>query len=157
MKKEYLTINEACIITGKSNITIRRFIKTLKEPDVKKQKTKTGFIYLISKDFLTTHLTTQTTTHGSMQATTQKGNIYTIQEENTTTQASTQATDQVINQLSNLTEFLKEQLREKDRQIAEINNRLKESNVINIGLQTRLAITDKRPNIFTRLFFKPKE
>lgn len=48
-------------------------------------------------------------------------------------------------------------MREKDKQIAEINNRLKEANVINVGLQSKLAITDKKPNIFSRLFFKPKE
>ena len=80
MAKEFLTIKEACNISGKSNITIRRLIKSLKKPDVKKQKTKTGFIYLISKDFMTTRLTTQTTT--------QEGSNYTIQEENTTTLAT---------------------------------------------------------------------
>lgn len=48
MAKEFLTIKEACDITGKSNITIRRLIKRLKKPDVKKRKTTTGFIYLIS-------------------------------------------------------------------------------------------------------------
>ena len=142
---EYLTINEACNISGKSNITIRRLIKTLKKPDVKKKKTNTGFIYLISKDFLITHLTTQTTTQ-------QKIN-YTKQGENTATQMNTQ----IITQLSNLTEFLKEQLREKDKQISEINSRLKEANIINVGLQTRLSLPDKKPNIFTRLFFKQKE
>lgn len=142
---EYLTINEACNISGKSNITIRRLIKSLKKPDVKKKKTNTGFIYLISKDFLITHLTTQSTT--------QKKINYTNQDENATTQATTQ----MITQLTNLTEFLKEQLREKDKQISEINSRLKEANIINVGLQTKLAITDKKPNIFTRLFFKQKE
>lgn len=144
MAKEFLTIKEACDITGKSNITIRRLIKSLKKPDVKKQRTKTGFIYLINKDFLTAHLT--------IQAPDQKINNYTNQDEN----ASTQASIQMITQLTNLTEFLKEQLREKDKQIAEINSRLKESNIINMGLQTRLQITDKKPNIFARLFLKNK-
>lgn len=153
MAKEYLTIKEACNISGKSNITIRRLIKSLKKPDVKKQKIKTGFIYLISKDFLTTHTSTQ----ASNQTTTQKVINDTIQDENTSTQASTQEADQVVTQLISLTEFLKEQLREKDKQIAEINNRLKESNIINVGLQTRLSITDKKPNIFARLFNKAKE
>jgi hypothetical protein len=142
---EYLTINEAAKITGKSSITIRRLIKTLKKPDVKKKKIATGFIYLISKDFLINHLTTQAPTQNKIN--------YTIPDENTVTQTTTQ----VITQLTNLTEFLKEQIKEKDKQIAEINNRLKESNVINIGLQTRLSLPDKKPNIFTRLFFKQKE
>ena len=144
---EYLTIKEACNISGKSNITIRRLIKTLKKPDVKKKKTTTGFIYLISKDFLTTHFT-----HLAIQMTNREENNIINQDENVSMQAT-----QLITQLTNLTEFLKEQIKEKDKQIAEINNRLKESNVINIGLQTRLQITDKKPNIFTRLFFKQKE
>jgi len=144
---EYLTIKEACNITGKSNITIRRLIKTLKKPDIKKQKTPTGFIYLISKDFLHTHFT-----HLAIQMNNQEIKNGTIQDKNVSKQDN-----QVITQLISLTEFLKKQLEEKDRQIAEINNRLKESNVINMGLQTRLQITDKKPNIFTRLFFKQKE
>jgi len=143
---EYLTINEACSITGKSNITIRRLIKNLKKPDVKKQKTATGFIYLINKDFLTTQLTNQE----PIQATTQKDKKNIIQAENTTIQATTQ----LINHLTNQNEFLKDQIKEKDKQIAEINSRLKEANIINVGLQTKLSLPDKKPNIFTRLFFK---
>ena len=145
---EYLTINEACSITGKSNITIRRLIKNLKKPDVKKQKTATGFIYLINKDFLTTQLTNQEPN----QATTQKDKKNIIQAENTTNQATTQ----LINHLTNQNEFLKDQIKEKDKQIAEINSRLKEANIINVGLQTKLSLPDKKPNIFTRLFFKQK-
>ena len=143
---EYLTINEACSITGKSNITIRRLIKNLKKPDVKKQKTATGFIYLINKDFLTTQLTNQE----PIQATTQKDKKNIIQAENTPNQATTQ----LINHLTNQNEFLKDQIKEKDKQIAEINSRLKEANIINVGLQTKLSLPDKKPNIFTRLFFK---
>jgi len=146
---EYLTINEACNISGKSNITIRRLIKNLKKPDVKKQKTATGFIYLISKDYLTTQLTTQEPIH----VTTQKIKIDTIQAQNQTTQATTQ----LINHLTTQNEFLKEQIRQKDKQIDEINSRLKEANVINIGLQSKLALPDKKPNIFTRIFFKQKD
>lgn len=142
---EYLTINEACKITGKSNITIRRLVKKLQKPDIKKKKTNTGFIYLVSKDFLTTHLTTQKPIH----STAQEDKIYTDQEHNATTQ--------LINHLTTQNEFLKEQIKEKDKQIAEINSRLKESNVINMALQNKLAIEDKKPNIFTRLFFKQKE
>jgi hypothetical protein len=117
----------------------------LKKPDVKKKKIATGFIYLISKDFLITHLTTQAPIQNKIN--------YTIPDENTVTQTTTQ----VITQLTNLTEFLKEQLREKDKQISEINSRLKEANIINVGLQSKLAITDKKPNIFARLFLKQKE
>jgi hypothetical protein len=146
---EYLTIKEACEISGKSNITIRRLIKKLKPPDIKKQKTATGFIYLISKDFLTTQLTTQEPIH----LTTQKDTNITNQAQNPTTQATTQ----LINQLTNLTEFLKEQIRQKDKQIDDINSRLKEANIINVGLQSKLALPDKKPNIFARLFFKQKD
>ena len=32
-----------------------------------------------------------------------------------------------------------------------------EANIINIGLQNSLSIADKKPNIFTRLFFKNKQ
>lgn len=145
MVKEYLTIKEACDITGKSNITIRRLIKKLQKPDVKKKKVSTGFIYLISKDFLTTQLITQEPIH----LTTQKDKNDVIQAENQTTQLITQLTTQ--------NDFLREQIKEKDKQIGEINNRLKESNVINMALQTRLSLPDKKPNIFTRLFFKQKD
>lgn len=146
---EYITIKEACDISGKSNITIRRLIKKLKTPDVKKQKTATGFVYLISKDFLTTHLTTQEPIH----LTTQKNKSDTIQAQNQTTQATTQ----LINHLTTQNEFLKEQIKVKDKQIEEINSRLKEANIINVGLQAKLSLPDKKPNVFARLFFKQKE
>jgi hypothetical protein len=146
---EYLTINEACNISGKSNITIRRLIKKLKPPDIKKQKTATDFMYLLSKDFLTTHLTTQEPIHLS----TQKDKNITNQAQNPTTQATTQ----LIDHLTTQNEFLKEQIIQKDKQIEEINSRLKEANVINMGLQARLSLPDKKTNIFTRLFFKQKE
>ena len=144
MAKEYLTIKEAAEISGKSIITIRRLILKLKEPDVKKQQIRTGYMWLISKEYLTAHMI--------VLLNTLKDKYDTIQEEIPSTH-----NEQVITQLINLTEFLKSQLQEKDKQIQEINNRLKESNVINIGLQTRLSLPDKRPNIFTRLFFKVKE
>ena len=32
-----------------------------------------------------------------------------------------------------------------------------EANIINAGLQNSLSIADKKPNIFTRLFFKNKQ
>lgn len=139
MAKEFLTLKEASEITGKSIITIRRLISKLKNPGIKKVKTNTGFMYLISKDFLNTHFN---------YSSNQKAQI---QDEKLSTQDN-----KVINQLISLTEFLKKQLEEKDKQISEINNRLKESNVINMGLQTRLQITDKKPNIFARLFLKNK-
>ena len=151
MAKEYLTIKEASEITGKSLVTIRRLIKKLKEPDVKKEKINTGYIWLISKEYLTTHLAVQLTVHF-----TDKKAKSTTNQEQIQADKEPYQNGQVDNQLTNFIEFLKEQLREKDRQIAEINNRLKESNVINIGLQTRLSLPDKKPNIFTRLFFKPK-
>ena len=151
MAKEYLTIKEASEITGKSLVTIRRLIKKLKEPDVKKEKINTGYIWLISKEYLTTHLAVQLTVHF-----TDKKAKSTTNQEQIQADKEPYQNGQVDNQLTNFIEFLKEQLREKDRQIAEINNRLKESNVINIGLQTRLSLPDKKPNIFTRLFFKQK-
>jgi hypothetical protein len=141
---EYLTINEAAKITGKSSITIRRLIKSLKEPDIKKQKIRTGYMWLVSKEYLTAHMI--------VQLNTLKNKYDTIQDEIPSTHG-----EQVVTQLINLTEFLKSQLQEKDKQIAEINNRLKESNILTLNLQTRLQITDKKPNIFTRLFFKQKE
>ena len=151
MAREYLTIKEASEITGKSLITIRRLIKKLKEPDIKKEKINTGYIWLISKEYLTTHLAVQLTVHF-----TDKKAKSTTNQEQIQADKEPYQNGQVDNQLTNFIEFLKEQLREKDRQIAEINNRLKESNVINIGLQTRLSLPDKKPNIFTRLFFKQK-
>jgi len=85
--------------------------------------------------------------------TTQKDTNISNQAQNPTTQATTQ----LINQLTNLTEFLKEQIRQKDKQIDDINSRLKEANIINVGLQSKLALPDKKPNIFARLFFKQKD
>lgn len=144
MVKEYLTIKEAAEISGKSIITIRRLILKLKEPDVKKQQIRTGYMWLISKEYLTAHMI--------VLLNTLKDKYDTIQEEIPSTH-----NEQVITQLINLTEFLKSQLQEKDKQISEINNRLKESNILTLNLQTRLQITDKKPNIFLRLFTKQKE
>lgn len=141
---DYLTIKEAAKISGKSIITIRRLISKLKEPDIKKQEIRTGYMWLISKDYLTAHMV--------VLLNNLKNKYDTIQDE-----IPSAHNEQVITQLINLTEFLKEQLREKDKQISEINNRLKESNILTLNLQTKLAITDKKPNIFARLFFKPKE
>ena len=98
-------------------------------------------------------MTTQLTTQEPIHTTTQKIKIDTIQAQNQINQATTQ----LINHLTNQNEFLKEQVKVKDKQIEEINSRLKEANIINVGLQSKLSLPDKKPNIFTRLFFKQKE
>lgn len=143
MKKEYLNIKEASEFINKSIITIRRHIKDLKDPGIKKQKTNTGFMYFFSQDFLITHF-------GMVN--TQWENNYKNQDKKVSIQDN-----QLVNQMINQVEFLKKQLEEKDKQISEINNRLKESNIINMNLQTKLQITDRKPNIFNRLFFRKKE
>ena len=156
MAKEYLTIKEASEITGKSLVTIRRLVKKLKEPDIKKEKINTGYIWLISKEYLTTHLAVQLTVH----FTDKKAKSTTIQEQIQTDKEPYQ-NEHVDSQLTNFIEFLKEQLREKDQQITELNNRLKEANILHMQLQNKFLetkqITDKKPNIFARLFNKTKE
>jgi len=57
--KSFITIKEACLLTGKSEITIRRLIRHLLKHDqanagpmIRHEKTPSGFVYTIDKELL---------------------------------------------------------------------------------------------------------
>lgn len=130
---DYITIKEAVSLTGKSEATIRRLVKKAiagKPKKAKKEKTASGYQWHISKEFI-------------LSETDNKSSNETIDpQESTTIQA------------------LLKQLEIKDKQIEELNNRLREANILHIQLQKQFLetkqITDKKPNIFRRIFSKQK-
>lgn len=87
----FITIKEACILTGKSSVTIRRLIKRVEWENVsaisqviKQEITPAGFVYKISQDFLIKEL------KPLKQVTTQPLDQVPTQNEKLTTQATTQ-------------------------------------------------------------------
>jgi|BioPla2DNA2_1021312.scaffolds.fasta_scaffold53857_2 hypothetical protein len=123
---KYITIRQAVSLTGKSEATIRRLIKKASDSKPKKAVKKNN-TWLIEKDYLLNQLGIELSEKADPQ-------------EDPTIQA------------------LIKQLEVKDKQIEELNSRLKEANILHIQLQNQFLetkqITDKRPNIFRRLFFK---
>ena len=128
---KYITIRQAVSLTGKSEATIRRLIKKAtsgKPKKAKKEKTASGCQWFISKEFILSETDNKTS-------------------------------NETIDPQESLTiQALLKQLEVKDRQIEELNSRLKEANILHIQLQNKLLetkqITEKKPNIFRRLFLK---
>ena len=128
---DYITIKEAVSLTGKSEATIRRLIKKAtsgKPKKAKKEKTASGYQWFISKEFILSETDNKTS-------------------------------NETIDPQESLTiQALLKQLEVKDRQIEELNSRLKEANILHIQLQNKLLetkqITEKKPNIFRRIFLK---
>jgi len=126
--KKHITIKQATALTGKSEATIRRLIKkaTAGKP---KKAIKKNSSWLIEEEFLINQLGIEPLNK-------------TDPKEDPTIQA------------------LIKQLEIKDKQIEELNKRLSEANILQKQLQDNLfsikQIEDKKPNIFTRLFFKQK-
>ncbi len=126
---DYITIKEAVSLTGKSEATIRRLVKKAtsgKPKKAKKEKTASGYQWFISKEFILSETDNKTS-------------------------------NETIDPQESLTiQALLKQLEVKDRQIEELNSRLKEANILHIQLQNQFLetkqITDKRPNIFRRIF-----
>ena len=121
---KYITIRQAVSLTGKSETTIRRLIIKASSSKPKKAIKKNN-TWLIDKDFLLNYLGIEFSEKADPQ-------------EDPTIQA------------------LIKQLEVKDKQIEELNSRLKEANILHIQLQNQFLetkqITDKRPNIFRRIF-----
>ena len=126
---DYITIKEAVSLTGKSEATIRRLVKKAtsgKPKKATKEKTASGYQWFISKEFILSETDNKTS-------------------------------NETIDPQESLTiQALLKQLEVKDRQIEELNSRLKEANILHIQLQNQFLetkqITDKRPNIFRRIF-----
>jgi hypothetical protein len=85
--RQFITIKEACLLTGKSSVTIRRLIKRVEWENasaisqaIKQEITPTGFVYKIAQDFLLKEL----------KLTNQTLDQVTTQNEKLTTQATTQ-------------------------------------------------------------------
>lgn len=113
----YLTIKEAVIYTGKSESTLRKLArenKGSKSKGVKLERLKTGKekIYL-SQDFLNSYFNSS--------------------KENTATNSAT-------NSATNILDILHEQLKAKDSQISDLNERLKEAHILVNNLENKLSI-----------------
>ena len=121
---DYVTITDAVTLTGKSMSTIRRLVKRLRDGDardhIKKEMTAQGERYLISRDFLLKEFEPDT------QATTQADN-----------QEDRQATTQ-MNSHDELVEVMREQLKKKDEQIAQLLERQRETNILMNNYQQRM-------------------
>lgn len=123
---KYITIRQAVSLTGKSEATIRRLIKKASDSKPKKAVKKNN-TWLIEKDYLLNQL-------------------------------GIELSEKVDPQEDPTIQALIKQLEVKDKQIEELNSRLKEANILHIQLQNKLLetkqITEKKPNIFRRLFLK---
>ena len=129
MSEKFLTVKQAIALTSKSEATIRRIIKKASAKKPKKAK-KEGLIWFIDKDFLLTE--------------------FSLEPPETETNRDPKE-DLTI-------QALIKQLEIKDQQIAELNSRLSEANILQKQLQDNLfktkQITDKKPNIFRRFLGK---
>ena len=129
MSEKFLTVKQAIALTSKSEATIRRIIKKASAKKPKKAK-KEGLIWFIDKDFLLTE--------------------FSLEPPETETNRDPKE-DLTI-------QALIKQLEIKDQQITELNNRLKEANILHMQLQNKFLetkqITDKKPNIFRRFLGK---
>lgn len=127
----FLTIKEAAELTGKSESTIKRFVRETKKNHPKKYSSSKCFKFeklstghekiLIAEDFL-------------------KDNYSTVQNPNLN--SSTEQLNEPLNDSVNqeLIEFLKAQLVEKDRQIEALIDRNKEINLLFAQAQQREQI-----------------
>ena len=119
----YLTIQEAMKLTGKSESTFRnlaRKLKASKSKDIKLEKLKTGHEKISFKEsFINSYFNTSSNT---------SSNSYQNQHE-TGIQAHTLA-------------ILERELEEKNRQIESLTERLKESNYLQLQLSERVQLLE---------------
>ncbi len=134
--KQFLTIQEAVIFTGKSEKTIRRLVKRLSNEQAKNEdgyppiKLDKKGKYFISKEFLTSQFYSQKPTLEGEQ----------IQGE--TTQKLIQKLEVEIEFLKNQIKNQQEQMKIKDEQIRDLTETLKTEQEITIN-QQKLSLTDK--------------
>lgn len=157
IKQDYLTIKEAAKLTGKSEITIRRLIKSEPYQDtmqdtmqnsihqsklssllIKKEKTQKGFIYKVQKQFILDKIKLKT---------------------KSSDKANDKADDKVVDKVSSdklsdkisheIILTLKEQLHIKDKQIENLSRKIdelierdRETNIILKGLQDKFFLLE---------------
>lgn len=175
--QDYITIKEASKLTGKSKITIRRFIKsvykqandlgtnagnnqsvTIDNIQVIKIEPREGKqTYLLHKDFLLKNIDNRGFAQDHTQDTDQKG----FEDKQDSNQGYNQGYHQNIIQDANQAttqdyiQTLKEQLKEKDTQINQLLERTRESNLIINNLQNKVLLLEspqKKRGFFGRLF-----
>jgi negative regulator of replication initiation len=123
---DFISIEEARKKTGKSDATLRRLIKHVtKQPTMQSlvKKDEQGK-WLISFKLLEQE-------YGLLGQVTDEPKQETKQEPSHEYAEPSQASNKFL-------EILQEQLREKDRQIADLNERLREAHLLNNSLQNRL-------------------
>lgn len=179
--QDYITIKEASKLTGKSKITIRRFIKSVHKQannlgtntdnnqsviidniQVIKIEAREGKqTYLLQKDFLLKYLDNKGFTQDYIQDTNQN----TFEDKQDSNQGYNQGNNQNSTQDANQAttqdyiQTLKEQLKEKDTQINQLLERARESNLIINNLQNKILLLEappKKRGFFARMFGKKK-
>ena len=142
---QFITIKEAAILTGKAEITIRRLIKRLVskndpeiESKVKQEKTPSGYIYKVDKEWLIKELNMDyllsKQEHGQPSSQTNQEDRQATNQENSHQQKSESVkeksadqegkqnkkeTDHTIKIQQEVISILREQLQAKDKQLEE--------------------------------------
>ena len=163
---QMLTIAEAARLTGKHPDTIRRLIKRLLKEDsnaqdnIKQELVNGGFSYRISKDCLLEHITTPSATvemptqqprHADVHTKfadgkhTPQENLEGSKQPLTPPHADGQAISSQgqhadVQLLRETIDILKEQLKEKDKQIGQLLERDRETNILLKGYQDRYLL-----------------
>jgi hypothetical protein len=167
---QMLTIADASKLTGKHPDTIRRLIKKLLKEDnsaqknIKQEIVNGGFSYRISKDYLFEHMQTPSATvempmqqprHADTHTKFADGqhsphdNLDGSKQPQTSMHTDTQAPPQQVQHadmqlLRETIDILKEQLREKDKQIEQFLERDRETNILLKGYQDRYLLEAPR-------------
>jgi hypothetical protein len=125
---DYLTINEAVRLTGKSGTAIRRLVERLSKEGnsqvVQKEETPQGYKYRISRAYLQQHY------HLTSEPDTPLGEPEDIPPDT--------PSDSRIQLYEGTISLLKDQLQEKDRQIGQLLERHREMNILMNNYQQRL-------------------
>lgn len=137
MKKEYISIKEACDVSKKSLSTIRRFVSETKKIAPKKLKYETlangTKKILIDFDYLNEYFN-QTTYSNDSQMNDSQGSQMSNSNEDT------------INVLKSALDTLKNELEAKNKHIDMLLERQRETNIMIEGLNQRFLIETKEVN-----------
>lgn len=175
--QDYITIKEASKLTGKSKITIRRFIKTVYKqandlgnitdnnqsviidnvPVIKIEAREGKQTYFLQKDFLLKNIDNRGFTQDYIQDTNQNNPEDKQNTNQDNHQNNTQDPNQAIAQ--DYIQTLKDQLKEKDTQINQLLERTRESNLIINSLQNKILLLEspKKRGFFGWMLGKKKQ
>jgi len=141
---DYVTINEAVRLTGKSATAIRRLVEKLSKEDnrgvVQKEETPQGYKYRISREYLCGHyhIPLETDSRTLEMAVTPADNPADTPTDSPRGNPTDTPSDSRIQIYEDVIVTLKEQLKIKDDQLQHIFDRQRESNMLMNNDQQRL-------------------